>query len=255
MHSSLIYLILVFIASIVAGVMNAIAGGGRFIAFPVLLFAGVPPIVANVTASVGVWPSGVTSGLVYRKSVETPKRTLILLSIASFAGSLLGAWLLLHTPGRIFERMIPPLLIFAATLFSISGPVRRVAERMSIRSEHLMAMAAIGQFTVAIYGGYFGAGMGVLMLSLFSLTLSPNIHSTNGVRSLCATVINTTAVVVFILGHRIDWWFAAAMAAGTTLGGTAGAMGMRRLDPALARRIVLLLVWGMTLAYVIKIGV
>lgn len=255
MHLNHVYLFLIFLASIIAGAMNAVAGGGTLVAFPALLFAGVPSIVANATSSLGMWPSSATSGWVYRKHIDTPRRTLVLLIVASIAGGFFGAWLLLHTPESIFNRLIPVLLLFAVCLFSISGYVRRMAERMSISAGHLAAMACIGQFAIAIYGGYFGAAMGVLMLSLFSLTLSSNIHSMNGVRTFCGAAVNATAVVVFILGHRIDWWFAAVMAIGSTVGSTAGAMGMRRLNPLLARRVVLLIAWGMTLAYVAKMGI
>ncbi|HVB98327.1 MAG TPA: sulfite exporter TauE/SafE family protein [Candidatus Dormibacteraeota bacterium] len=255
MHSSPIYLFLIFVASVIAGVMNAVAGGGRLVAFPALLFAGVPPIMANATSSLGVWPSGLTSGWVYRKYIDTPRRTIILLIVGSIAGSFLGAFLLLHTPEHIFERLIPPMLIFAALLFSFSGHIRRMAERMAIPAGSLVVMGVAGQFAIAIYGGYFGAGMGVLMLSLFSLTLSTKIHSMNGLRAFCMTAVNATAVVVFIFGHRIDWWFAAVMAIGATIGSTAGALGMRRLSPVIARRIVLVLAWGMTIAYVAKMGI
>ncbi len=254
MHLTFIYLVLIFVASVIAGVMNAVAGGGRLVSFPVLLFAGVPPIVANATASLGVWPGSATSGWVYRKHIETPRRTLVLLVAASIAGSLVGALVLLHTPESLFAHLIPPVLIFASVLFTISGHVRRMTERMAIPAGGLAAMAVIGQFVIAIYGGYFGAGMGVLLVSLYSLTLVAKIHSMNGVRSFCATVVNTTAVAVFIFGHRIDWWVAAIMCTGSMIGGTAGAMSMRRLNPVIARRVVLLLVWGMTLTYVAKIG-
>ncbi|HVB98340.1 MAG TPA: sulfite exporter TauE/SafE family protein [Candidatus Dormibacteraeota bacterium] len=252
MHSSPIYLFLVFFASVIAGVMNSVAGGGRLVAFPALLFAGVPPIVANATSSLGVWPSLAASSWVYRKYIDTPRRTLILLIVMSVVGSLLGAWLLLHTPARFFERLIPPLLIFAAILFSFSGHIRRMADRMAIPAGYLAAMAVIGQFVIAIYGGYFGAGMGVLLLSLYSLTLNTKIHAMNGLRTFCAMATITTSVTVFILGHEIDWLFAAIVAVGAILGSTAGAISMRRLSPILARRMVLVIAWGMTLVYVAK---
>lgn len=234
--------------------MNAVAGGGTLVAFPALLFAGVPPIIANATTSLGVWPSTITSGWVYRKYIKTPRRTVVFLIVVSLAGGFVGAWLLLHTPERLFERFVPLLLIFAATLFTVSGRLRRMAERMSIPAGGLMVLAGIGQFGIAIFGGYFGAAMGVLMLSLFAFTLGGNIHSINGVRTFCGTAIKATAIIVFIFGHQIDWRFAAVMATGTIVGSTVGALGMRRLDPAIARRIVLVIAWGMTLAYVAKIG-
>jgi uncharacterized membrane protein YfcA len=254
MHTPLLYLFLIFLASLLAGAMNAVAGGGTLVAFPALLFAGVPPIVANATTALGLWPSAATSGWVYRKHIETPRRTVVALIAVSIAGGFLGAWLLLHTPEHVFDRLIPLLLLFAALLFTASGRVRRMAERLSISAGRLAALAIAGQLIVAIYGGYFGAAMGVLMLGLFSLTLGTNIHSMNGVRTFCGTAVNATAVVVFIFGHRIDWRFAALMAVGAITGATVGAMSMRRLDPLLARRIVLVVAWAMTIAYLVKMG-
>ncbi len=254
MHTNLLYLFLVFVASLVAGVMNAIAGGGTLVSFPTLLFVGVPPIVANATNSLGLWPSAATGGWVYRKEITTRRRTVWLLLAISVIGGFLGAWLLLHTPEHIFGRLIPILLLFAAGLFTASGRVRKMAERLAISPGRLEMLALVGQLPIAMYGGYFGAAMGVLMLALFSLTLSSNIHSMNGVRAFCASAVNATAVVVFIAGHRIDWFIAGVMAAGAILGAIVAATWMRGLNPVLARRIVLVVAWGMTIAYVAKMG-
>jgi uncharacterized protein len=254
MHTSPLYLFLIFLASLVAGVMNAVAGGGTLVAFPALLFAGVPPIVANATTSLGLWPSAATGGWVYRKEITTPRRTLLLLVAVSVAGGFAGSWLLLHTPEHAFNRLIPVLLLFALALFTASGKVRRMAERMSISARHLAVAAILGQFAVAIYGGYFGAAMGVLMLTLYSLTLGSSIHSMNGVRTFCGSATNAIAVVVFIFGHRIDWLVAAVMASAAVIGAMAGALSMRKLNPLLARRVVLVLAWCMTLAYVARMG-
>lgn len=254
MHTSLLYLFLIFLASAVGGTMNAVAGGGTLVTFPTLLFAGVPAIVANATNTLGIWPAAATSGWVYRKDIVTSRRVVTLLLVASVAGGFTGAWLLLHTPLHLFNRLIPLLLLFAASLFTLSGRVRAMAERMSIPDAHLAVAAIFGQFLLGIYGGYFGAAMGVLMLALFSLTLSGSIHSINGIRALCGTAANAIAVLVFIFGHRIDWFLAAVMAAGAIVGGTLGAVYLRRLNPLLARRMVLVVAWGMTAAYILKMG-
>lgn len=255
MHTQLLYLVLVFLASVVAGVMNSVAGGGTLVAFPTLLLVGVPPIAANATTALGVWPSAATSGFVYRKEITTPRRTVLLLVAVSLVGGFLGAWLLLHTPEDIFEKLVPALLLFAAFLFTVSGRVRKIAEKLSIAPERLAVLAIIGQIPIAIYGGYFGAAMGVLMLALFSLTLGSTIHSMNGVRSFCGTAAKAVAVIVFIAGNRIDWTMAGVMAAGAILGATVGANSMKRLNPMRARRVVLVLAWCMTIAYVIKMGI
>lgn len=254
MHTTFLYVSLIFLASLVAGVMNAVAGGGTLVAFPALLLAGVPPIVANATTSLGLWPSAAFSGLVYRKHIETPWRTFAQLLLASVAGGFAGSWLLLHTREQDFHRLIPILLLFAACLFTLGNRVRRMAERIALSPRRLAGVAVAGQVAIAIYGGYFGAAMGVLMLGLFSSTLGTNIHSINGIRSFCGTFVNSTAVVVFVLGHRIDFRVAAIMVVAAIVGGVVGALGFRRLEPALARRIVLIVAWGMIATYIAKMG-
>lgn len=252
MHLNALHWFLIFLASVVAGAMNAVAGGGTLVAFPALLFVGVPSIVANATTSLGVWPSSVASGWLYRQDIETRRSTLALLSAMSLGGGFFGAWLLLHTPQRIFDLLIPVLLVFAASIFTASGRIRLLADRLSIPGGRLLALAVFGQLAIGVYGGYFGAAMGVLMLALFSLTLGRNIHSLNGVRSICGIFINGMAVIVFIAGHKIDWWIALVMAVASAAGASVGTVYMRRLNPAPARRVVLVLAWGMTLAFVAK---
>jgi uncharacterized protein len=254
MHTRAVYLLLIFLASLVAGAMNSVAGGGTLVAFPTLLLAGVPSIVANATTSLGLWPAALFTGWVYRSHIETSRRMIVLLAAVGIVGGFLGACLLLHTPEKVFNRLIPLLLLFAAALFTLGPRARGMADRMSIPSQWLAVTATLGQFGIAVYGGYFGAGIGVLMLALYSLTLSTNIYSMLGVRSICVTAINATAVAVFIAGHRIDWWLAAVMAAGALSGAGVGALSMRRLRPTIARRIVLVVAWGMTLAYLTKMG-
>ncbi|HEV2387983.1 MAG TPA: sulfite exporter TauE/SafE family protein [Candidatus Acidoferrales bacterium] len=254
MHIDSLHWVLVILASVVAGAMNAVAGGGTLLAFPTLLFVGVPSIPANATTSLGLWPSSVASGWLYRKDIDVPGQALALLSMVSVAGGFLGAWLLLHTPQRIFDLLVPVLLLFAAAIFTASERIRLLAGRLSIPGGRLLALAVAGQFAIGIYGGYFGAAMGVLMLALFSLTLASTIHSMNGVRSICGMAINGMAVVVFIAGHRIDWRIAAVMALASVGGASAGTVYMRRLDPAPARRVVLALAWGMTLAFVARVA-
>jgi uncharacterized membrane protein YfcA len=254
MHISAVYMFLLFLAAAVAGAMNTVAGGGTLVSFPSLLFAGVPSITANATNSMALWPATLLTGWLYRDRMETPRRTFMLLIAMSVAGGFLGAWLLLHTPQRVFDRLIPVLLLFAAVLFTISPRVRGMTEHLSIPAAWLTAIAAVGQFAVAVYGGYFGAGMGVLMLALYSLTLNTSIHSMLGLRSMCATAANATAVVVFIAGHKIDWWIAAVMALGAMAGAGLTTITLKRLEPAIARRVVLFMAWGMTLAYLAKMG-
>lgn len=255
MHTRVIYMFLIFLGGLVAGAMNSVAGGGTLVSFPTLLFAGVPPIVANATNSLGLWPASLFTGWMYRDKIVTPRRTILLMVAVSVIGGFLGAWLLLHTPERIFYRLIPVLLLFAAFLFTISRHVRGIADRMSIPHQWLTAMALLGQFAIGVYGGYFGAGIGVLMLSLYSLTLSGDIHSMLGVRSICGTAIKVTAVVVFIAGHQVDWGVAGLVVAGALVGAGIGTFGVKRLDPMIARRVVLVVAWGMTLAYLAKMGV
>jgi len=242
-------LLIIFVAALVAGAMNAVAGGGTMVVFPTLLFLGVPPIAANATCALGVWPSGIAGAIAYRDFHAAPRRLILALTAVSLLGGAWGAWLLLHTPPVFFGRLVPGLLVFALLVFSFSG--RRPRPVMGTPQRLLPMVAAVAaQAGIAVYGGYFGAGMGVLMMAAFAATLAYQVHALNGLRSICATAINATAIGYFIVRHAILWRPGLVMVAGSALGTWGCALLVRRLDPRPARRVVLTVAWVMILAYI-----
>jgi len=247
----MVALLIIFAAALVAGAMNAVAGGGTMVVFPTLLFLGVPPIAANATCALGVWPSGIAGAIAYRDFHEAPPRLIAWLTVVSLLGGAWGAWLLLHTPPVFFGRLVPVLLVFALLVFTFSGRRPKV-EGVRRRLLPMAAVTAVAaQAAIAVYGGYFGAGMGVLMMAAFAATLAYEVHALNGLRSICATAINATAIGYFIVRHAILWRPGLVMVAGSALGTWGCALLVRRLDPRPARRVVLAVAWVMTAAYLV----
>ena len=237
----------------VGGALNAVAGGGTFLAFPALLFAGIPAVSANATCTFALWPGGLASAYAYRRDVDAPRQLILLLAVTSLAGGACGAYLLLHTPNQAFEKLIPPLLLFASLIFSFSGWINRQLRRRwtqphSLHPATLVSSAAI-QLVISIYGGYFGAGIGILMIAAWSALGFGNIHGVNGLRSLLGSSINGTALLLFLIAHAVAWGPGLLMAASAIGTGYFGAAYARRLPPVLVRRIVLVIAWAMTVYF------
>jgi len=247
--------IILFLAGALGGALNSVVGGATFIIFPALLFAGVPAVSANASSSVVVWPAGLASVAAYREDITLPRRLLLVLGAASLAGGAVGAWLLLHTPSAAFVHLIPWLLLFASTLFSLGG-VLSAKLGMGGPGVHgsgqaVLAVAA-AQFVISIYGGYFGAGMGILMLAAYAVGGVGNIHAMNGVRSALGLLINGVAITWFIVARAVVWRPALVMAIGATLTGYSGAAIARRVDPKKVKRLVMAVAWGMTVYFFLK---
>src|SRR5215471_6049481 len=205
---------LLFIAAILGGTLNSVAGGGSFIVFPALIFTGVPPINANATNTVALWPGSVASTSAYRKELATQNRKLLLvLSAASLVGGVFGAILLLRTPPMTFVHLIPYLLLLATLLFTFSGPIttwlRKFTKPKDEPNETLSPLAlsglALSQLIIAIYGGYFGGGIGILMLATLGMMGMDNIHEMNAMKTLLQASINGVAVITFIIAGAVVW--------------------------------------------------
>lgn len=235
--------VFVALAAFAAGAINAFAGGGTFLTFPTLTGAvGLSEKVANMTSTIGLWPGSGTAVLAARPEFRRlPRHILILYSIISLVGGGLGSWLLLATSERSFALVVPWLLAFATLIFGFSKPIARWSGRhhggRSVPWE--LAVAAI-QLVIATYGGYFGAGMGVLMLAGLSFAGLEDIHQINALKVLLGAFINGVAVVVFIFGH-IDWRIAGTMAVAAALGGFVG-MSVARKVPQRTLRTAILVV-------------
>lgn len=247
---SLLNGIALFIAAILGGTLNAVAGGGSFITFPTLIFAGVQPIQANATSTVALWPGSVASVGAYRDAITTPPRTMLTLGLTSVVGGALGAFLLIHTKQSTFQALIPYLLLAATLIFAFGNTiVSRVRSRGSKRvARPWEAMAGLNamQFIIAIYGGFFGGGIGILMLAAFSVLNFGDINNMNAVKALLASCINGIAIVLFVIAGKVEWLPAAVMIVGAVIGGYGGAAVARRLDPQLVRGFVIVVGFAMT---------
>lgn len=238
-------LFLLILAAIVGGAANAVAGGGQFIVFPALLFAGVASVKANATASLAMVPGGIASAWVYRRSlVKQPRGLIAGLVAVSLAGSLAGSLLLLDTGNATFSTLVPWLLLIAAGVFTAAPLLHRAAARASAPRSAAPLLA--GQFAIALYGGYFGAGMGVLMIALFLAAANIDVQSGNGLRLTCGTAINLLAVAIFSARGAIEWNVGIPMLLAGVTGGYLSARLMRRLSPKAARNAILVYAWGLT---------
>ena len=231
-----------FLAALVAGGINSIAGGGALITFPALLFSGVSPIVANATSNTAMFLGTAASAGGYMKQVKSHRNIAMKLALVSVVGSVIGAVLLLHTSDHFFFKLVPFLILTAALLFTFGPQLSRRSKREP-GVVQLSPGLIIGEFMVSIYGGYFGAGQGFAILALLTLIGLENIHELNGVKSLLAAVINGIAVVPFALAHAIAWPQAALMSVAAMLGGFFGARIAQRINPQLVRRAVLVLAY------------
>jgi uncharacterized membrane protein YfcA len=236
------------IAAFFGGAINSVAGGGSFLTFPALLFAGVPAIPANATNNTAMWLGVIASARGYREEIRAYRMVIVPAMVVSLIGSVGGAVLLLHTPQKIFERMIPWLLLFATAVFALSPFVTRSHKPKDVHSPLQLA----AQFFVAIYGGYFGAGMGIMMLAILTFSALPNMNAMNGVKNLLSIVINGIAVVPFVIAGIIDWPVALLMAVFSMAGGYFGARFFRRVPSRVSRTIVLVIGAGMSAYFFVK---
>jgi uncharacterized protein len=247
---------LLFFAALIAGLLNAVAGGGSFISFPALLFTGMAPIAANATNTAALFPGTVASTVAYRNAFTPDARRLLpLLLFVGVIGGVLGARILLGTPQSTFMRMIPWLLL-AATLLFLAGPrisawVRRRAAAGKT-SRPLTIAGFFLELLIAIYIGYFGAGVGILVLSLLALLGMEDIHAMNGVKVLLVSVVNGVAMLTFILAKIIFWPQAILMIAGSLTGGYAGAHYAQKMNQQHVRWIVVAVGLGMSAYFFIR---
>jgi hypothetical protein len=243
---------LLFVAAAVGGAINSVAGGGSFVAFPALLFAGVPAVQANATNTIALWPGNAASALAYRRELHDVRREILPMGVASLFGGVVGSGLLLKTSNQTFVLLIPWLLLFAALLFSFGKAVSRALTRGARGS---LTLAVIAQGAISVYGGYFGGGMGIMMLAVLSLLGMSDVHRMNALKTRLSTLVNGVAVVMFIWARAVVWGPGLVMVAGGILGGYAGAVMARRTDPKHVRRLVLAIAWTMTAYFFARIYV
>ena len=233
--------------------MNAMAGGGTILTYPTLLFIGQSAITANATSTVALWPGALSSLYGYRREVAEHRGWLRTLFLPSLLGGALGAVLLLKTPVKTFERLAPYLILFATLLFMVQGIVSRWtgSEHEAARTPARLAAAIVFQFGVSVYGGYFGAGIGILMLAVLGFLGLSDIHAANGLKNFFAMCINGVAALYFIARGSIDWPAALVMIAGAVAGGYAGAQFARSIGKGKARAAVVVI--GIAVAVILLV--
>lgn len=249
----------VFIASVLGGGVNAIAGGGTLLTFPALVGLGVPALTANATSTVALWPGALSSMIGYRGELRGARAWVVRLTLPSVVGGAVGAWLLLHTPPDRFARIVPFLVLGATLLFQAQGPIMRRLARRRAAAEPAAAesttpesaaestgddphvapwLFVIGQFAIGVYGGYFGAGIGILMLAGLGMMGFTNIHRMNGLKNWGAVCMNVVAAGIFAFSGIVNWPVAAAIAAGGLLGGYGGSRMAQRVGQQRVRRAI-----------------
>jgi uncharacterized membrane protein YfcA len=231
--------LLMFAAAFAAGAINSIAGGGTLLTFPVLIWLGLDAKVANATSTVALWP-GLFGGLFgYRKELENSSHILARLGVTSIIGGAVGAWLLILTPSPTFARLVPFLILFATILFMSQGAINRRLRFGSIEENQTNLYwggAIVFQFFSAMYGGYFGAGNGILMLAAMGLLGLNDLHRANGIKNFLGICINSVAVLSFSLKHLVVWEDALLMACAALAGGYFGASMAVRIGQVWVRR-------------------
>ena len=233
---------LVFVASFVAGGVNSVAGGGTLLTFPVLLSGGLDSIVANATNSAGLAPGALTSFLGYRKELVNLRHLMLPLALLALVGATAGALLLLATPTRIFDRLIPFLILAATLLFAFQDKLKKLGKASTEGTlEHITPAIAAYLLGVAVYGGYFGAGIGILTLAALGMLGMTDIHKMNGLKTVFTGGLNVVASVVLLLNGKVDLKIAALMTVGAMLGGWLGVGGARRLGASNVRKLVILI--------------
>jgi uncharacterized membrane protein YfcA len=242
-------------AAFAAGLINSIAGGGTLVSFPALLWAGRDPVLANATSTVALWPASLAGVYGFRRDLKGGARTFLLFGAPSLAGGILGAALLLRTPSQTFGRLVPFLILFATLLLAAQEPISR--RLRGTNEEHRptrawWAGACVFQFFVGVYGGYFGAGIGILMLAALGLLGFTDIHRMNALKNLLAICINGVAAVYFTASGAVLWSDVLVMTFAAVAGGYTGARLAYRLGRRFVRLAVILIGLVMSVSLFVK---
>lgn len=240
-----------FGASLLGGAMNAIAGGASFITFPTLLALGLPPIPANATNTVGIWPATLAGAGALREDLATQRERLVPLAVTSVLGGIAGALLLLRTPTVTFVHLLPWLMLVATLLFAFG---RQLTARLRGHAppRGMQIAVIVMQFVIAVYGGFYGGGMGMMMLAGLALAGMEDVHAMNALKNVLSTFINGVAVVTFAVAGVVAWPYAGVMAVGAIAGGYLAARFARRLDPKFVRWFVIVSGAALTVYFFLK---
>ncbi len=232
--------IVIIAAGMAAGTINTIVGSGSLITFPTLLFLGYPPLVANVSNTVGLVPGSLSGSIGYRRELVGQRARAIPLLAAGVLGGLTGAGLLLVLPASAFERIVPILILVACGLVAVQPRLSAWVTERRARLGHATRQGGgpiliIGVYLTGIYGGYFGAAQGVILIALLAILVDDDLQRLNGLKNIIATSINAVAAIIFIAVAPVAWGPAILIAIGSTIGGQLGAVVGRRLSPIALR--------------------
>jgi uncharacterized membrane protein YfcA len=244
-----------FGSAFLAGAINSVAGGGTLVSFPTLIWLGLNSVAANATSTVAIWPGTLGSFFGYRRELRAAEPLLMALIIPSLIGGLAGALLLKLTPTNLFDRLVPFLILFATMLFMAQEPVQRKlrsGKDSPRNSTGWLAGAMVFQLCVGLYGGYFGAGIGILILAALSILGLKEIHEMNALKVVLAGAINGIAAAYFIIAGMVYWPYVVIMAIGAIAGGYGGAGAARKLGGRTVRKIVIAIGFGMALSLFVK---
>lgn len=236
-------------AAAAAGAVNAIAGGGTLISFPSLLAAGMTARVANVTSTVAIWPGTVGGSFAYRRELGARRDRLLRLSVPSVIGAAVGSGLLLTTSDKLFDAVVPFLVLFASLVLALNSRLSKLAQRHGVGAREdgsLPPPLYVAMFINGIYGGYFGAGLGILTLAAIAILAPDDMQHANAVKGMLALLINSMAVVIFVASGLVEWGPAVVMAVCAIGGGYAGVSLARRLSAQVLRNMIV--VWGVVMS-------
>jgi uncharacterized protein len=238
---SALHVVLLVLAGMGAGIANGVAGGGSLISFPLLLALGFPPLTANITNTVGIWPGYLGSAAGFRKEIAGQGRRFARLSPVAGIGAVAGAILLLTTSSADFTAIAPWLVLGASLLFALQPLLRRALSGSGDPTRVHPVLLLLGTFAASVYGGYFGAGMGVMLLAILGLCLPDSILRTSGLRTILSILVNGVAAVVFLIHGGLVWEAVALLAIGSLVGGWVGARVAVAI-PATALRVVVVVI-------------
>ncbi len=225
-------------AGLVAGAINAVVGSGTLVTFPTLLAFGYPPVLANVTNNIGVLPGSITGAWAYRRELAGQKARVMRLAGASVTGGIVGAILLLQLPESAFEAIVPALILLAVALVILQPRLSKLVAKKEHAPAHGGKAAVAATLGCGIYGGYFGAAQGVLLMALLGILIDEHLQRLNAVKNILTGLVNFVAAIVFVLVSEVAWDAAAIIAVGSTVGGQVGGMYGRRLPPVALRGVI-----------------
>jgi hypothetical protein len=247
MHLDAVHLLLVAVAALIAGAVNAVAGGGTLVSFPALLLLGFPALTANVTNTIGMFPGYAGGSVAYRTELRVQRDRIRFLAPISIVGAVVGAILLTRTSNHVFAAVVPWLILLACALLLLQ-PVftARISQSRPAEQQHRSPVLVVAQFLGGVYGAFFGAGLGVMLLAVLGLFIRDDLQSINALKGMLSLIINVVAAVYFAFFGPVSWIAVLVMVPTSAVGGFIGVSLARRLHPVVLRTVVV--VFGVAFA-------